>query len=78
VEKNYVFAGPRGKVTLADLFEGRSQLVVYHFMFAPDWEKGAAVVRFGPTVVNAMVCTLIIVMSRWWRLARSNRKAGSV
>src|ERR1700736_3236681 len=40
VEKNYVFAGPRGKVTLADLFEGRSQLVVYHFMFAPDWEEG--------------------------------------
>ncbi|MBV8173575.1 MAG: DUF899 domain-containing protein [Verrucomicrobia bacterium] len=36
VEKNYVFDGPRGKETLADLFEGRSQLVVYHFMFAPE------------------------------------------
>jgi len=40
VEKHYVFAGPRGKETLTDLFEGRSQLVVYHFMFAPDWEEG--------------------------------------
>jgi len=40
VEKNYVFEGPGGKETLADLFEGRSQLVVYHFMFAPDWEEG--------------------------------------
>jgi predicted dithiol-disulfide oxidoreductase (DUF899 family) len=40
VEKNYVFDGPGGKITLAELFEGRSQLVVYHFMFAPDWEEG--------------------------------------
>jgi predicted dithiol-disulfide oxidoreductase (DUF899 family) len=36
VAKNYVFDGPGGKTTLAELFEGRSQLVVYHFMFAPD------------------------------------------
>jgi predicted dithiol-disulfide oxidoreductase (DUF899 family) len=40
VEKNYVFDGPGGQETLADLFDGRSQLVVYHFMFAPDWEEG--------------------------------------
>jgi predicted dithiol-disulfide oxidoreductase (DUF899 family) len=40
VTKSYVFDGPRGKRTLADLFEGRSQLVVYHFMFAPEWEEG--------------------------------------
>jgi len=40
VEKNYVFDGPNGKETLADLFDGRSQLVVYHFMFAPEWEGG--------------------------------------
>ena len=39
VEKNYVFEGPEGKRTLAELFEGRSQLVVYHFMFGPDWER---------------------------------------
>ena len=40
VEKNYVFEGADGKVTLADLFDGRSQLVVYHFMFGPEWEEG--------------------------------------
>jgi predicted dithiol-disulfide oxidoreductase (DUF899 family) len=40
VEKAYRFDGPSGKEALADLFEGRSQLVVYHFMFAPDWEEG--------------------------------------
>jgi predicted dithiol-disulfide oxidoreductase (DUF899 family) len=40
VEKNYVFEGPRGKQTLADLFGGRSQLIVYHFMFGPDWPQG--------------------------------------
>jgi predicted dithiol-disulfide oxidoreductase (DUF899 family) len=40
IEKNYVFDGPQGKETLADLFDGRSQLVVYHFMFAPGWEEG--------------------------------------
>jgi predicted dithiol-disulfide oxidoreductase (DUF899 family) len=40
VKKQYVFDGPRGKETLADLFENRSQLVVYHFMFGPDWKEG--------------------------------------
>jgi len=40
VTKNYIFDGPKGKQTLAELFDGRSQLIVYHFMFAPDWEAG--------------------------------------
>jgi predicted dithiol-disulfide oxidoreductase (DUF899 family) len=40
VEKNYVFDGPQGKVTLADLFRGRSQLIVQHFMMGPGWEEG--------------------------------------
>lgn len=40
VGKNYVFDAPGGKVTLADLFTGRSQLVIYHFMFGPDWQEG--------------------------------------
>jgi predicted dithiol-disulfide oxidoreductase (DUF899 family) len=35
VDKTYVFEGVNGKATLADLFEGRSQLIVYHFMFDP-------------------------------------------
>jgi predicted dithiol-disulfide oxidoreductase (DUF899 family) len=40
VTKSYVFDGPRGKETLAELFEHRSQLVVYHFMFDPAWDEG--------------------------------------
>jgi predicted dithiol-disulfide oxidoreductase (DUF899 family) len=40
VEKGYVFDGPAGQETLADLFGGRSQLIVYHFMFGPDWAEG--------------------------------------
>jgi len=40
VEKNYVFEAPHGKVPLADLFGGHSQLFVYHFMFGPDWKEG--------------------------------------
>src|SRR2546428_1419051 len=40
VDKPYVFEGPSGKATLADLFDGRRQLIVYHFMFGPGWEEG--------------------------------------
>jgi predicted dithiol-disulfide oxidoreductase (DUF899 family) len=40
VEKSYVFEGSNGKENLSDLFDGRSQLIVYHFMFAPDWDAG--------------------------------------
>jgi predicted dithiol-disulfide oxidoreductase (DUF899 family) len=40
VEKPYVFDGPDGQKTLADLFDGRSQLIVYHFMFGPGWKEG--------------------------------------
>jgi predicted dithiol-disulfide oxidoreductase (DUF899 family) len=40
VTKSYVFDGPRGKETLAELFEHRRQLVVYHFMFDPAWDEG--------------------------------------
>jgi predicted dithiol-disulfide oxidoreductase (DUF899 family) len=40
VEKDYVFDGPDGRETLADLFDGRSQLLVYHFMLGPGWEQG--------------------------------------
>jgi predicted dithiol-disulfide oxidoreductase (DUF899 family) len=40
VDKDYVFDGPNGRAKLADLFKGRPQLVVQHFMFAPDWDAG--------------------------------------
>ncbi|MER6345649.1 DUF899 domain-containing protein [Streptomyces sp. NPDC001595] len=40
IDKEYVFEGGDGKATLSDLFEGRHQLVVHHFMFAPQWDAG--------------------------------------
>ena len=40
VDKEYVFDGPKGKEALSELFDGRSQLIVYHFMFDPRWEAG--------------------------------------
>src|SRR5260370_22388147 len=38
--EDYVFDGPGGKVRLSGLFRGRSQLIIYHFMFHPDWDAG--------------------------------------
>ena len=57
VEKQYVFEGPQGKQTLAELFDGKSQLVIYHFMFAPEWEAGCPSCsfwadNFNPNVVH--------------------------
>jgi len=40
IDKEYVFEGPNGSETLADLFDGRNQLIVYHFMLGPGWEEG--------------------------------------
>ena len=40
IDKDYVFDGPAGKATLVDLFEGRGQLLLYHFMFGPNQEAG--------------------------------------
>ncbi len=40
IENDYVFEGPKGKVKLLDLFDGRRQLILYHFMFDPTWSEG--------------------------------------
>jgi predicted dithiol-disulfide oxidoreductase (DUF899 family) len=40
VERTYVFEGPNGAISLPDLFDGRRQLIVYHFMFGPEWVEG--------------------------------------
>jgi len=57
VEKEYAFDGVEGRVSLADLFEGRSQLIVYHFMFDPNWSQGCKSCSFladhyNPTVIH--------------------------
>ena len=40
VDKEYLFDGPDGQETLADLFAARGQLIVYHFMYHPSWKEG--------------------------------------
>jgi predicted dithiol-disulfide oxidoreductase (DUF899 family) len=54
VEKSYQFDGSNGAVSLADLFDGRSQLIVYHFMFAPDWEEGCKSCSFWADSFNGI------------------------
>jgi predicted dithiol-disulfide oxidoreductase (DUF899 family) len=46
VEKDYVFEGPDGRASLLDLFEGRAQLIVQHFMFDPSWDAGCPVCSY--------------------------------
>jgi predicted dithiol-disulfide oxidoreductase (DUF899 family) len=58
VTKDYIFEGPHGKHSLADLFEGRSQLIVYHFMFGPDWESGCPHCSFWADNFNPIVVHL--------------------
>jgi predicted dithiol-disulfide oxidoreductase (DUF899 family) len=53
VEKEYVFDTTEGKKTLAELFDGRSQLIIQHFMFGPDWEAGCVGCSFGADHVDA-------------------------
>ncbi len=55
VDKAYVFDGPDGKETLADLFGGKSQLIVYHFMYAPDWDAGCKSCSFWADNYNGAV-----------------------
>jgi predicted dithiol-disulfide oxidoreductase (DUF899 family) len=70
VEKNYAFDGPGGKQTLADLFDGRSQLIIYHFMFGPGWEEGCPYCSFlvdhidGALVHLAQRDVTLLVVSR--------------
>jgi predicted dithiol-disulfide oxidoreductase (DUF899 family) len=58
VEKEYVFDGPTGKETLADLFAGKSQLIVYHFMFGTDWKEGCPACSFWADNFNDIIVHL--------------------
>jgi predicted dithiol-disulfide oxidoreductase (DUF899 family) len=69
VEKRYEFDSAKGRVTLADLFDGRSQLIVYHFMLAPGWEQGCPSCSYwadhfdGSTIHLANRDTTLVVIS---------------
>ena len=54
IEKAYVFEGPRGKAALADLFDGAGQLVVYHFMYPPEWKAGCKSCSFWADSFNGI------------------------
>ena len=58
VETDYAFTGPKGKETLADLFEGRSQLIIYHFMYGPDWGQGCKSCSFWADNFNDIIVHL--------------------
>jgi predicted dithiol-disulfide oxidoreductase (DUF899 family) len=53
VTKTYAFEGPDGRLSLADLFAGRSQLIVYHFMFGPGWDEGCKSCSYVADHLNA-------------------------
>ena len=58
VDKEYLFDGSNGKESLADLFEGRSQLIVSHFMYGPDWEEGCPSCSFWADNYNDIIIHL--------------------
>src|ERR1044071_7787619 len=58
VDKEYVFDGPGGKETLADLFGEKSQLIIYHFMFDPSWEAGCKSCSFWADNFNGITVHL--------------------
>jgi predicted dithiol-disulfide oxidoreductase (DUF899 family) len=58
VDKNYIFDGPDGKVSLAELFAGKSQLIVYHFMFDPSWDAGCKSCSFWADNYNPIIVHL--------------------
>jgi predicted dithiol-disulfide oxidoreductase (DUF899 family) len=58
VDKKYVFDGPNGKQTLSELFDGRSQLIVYHFMYDPNWAVGCPSCSFWADNFNDIIVHL--------------------
>ena len=84
VTKDYVFVGPNGQQTLSELFDGRSQLIVYHFMFGPDDDAGCPHCSFWADNFNEIIVHLnqrdvtMIAVSRapYRRLAAYEKRMG--
>lgn len=84
IEKDYVFEGPQGRVGFADLFDGRSQLIVQHFMFGPDWEEGCTGCSFTADHVDSArlhlehhdVSFAAVSRAPWPRLEAFRRRMG--
>jgi predicted dithiol-disulfide oxidoreductase (DUF899 family) len=58
IEKEYVFDGPNGRETLSQLFQGRSQLLIYHFMYGTDWKEGCKNCSFWADSFNGIAAHL--------------------
>jgi predicted dithiol-disulfide oxidoreductase (DUF899 family) len=58
IDKDYLFDGPDGKVSLSELFGGCSQLLIYHFMFGPDWDEGCPSCSFWADNYNGAITHL--------------------
>ena len=84
IEKEYLFDGPNGKETLADLFCGKSQLIVYHFMFGPGWKDGCPHCSFWVDHYDATLAhlkqrdTSLVLVSRapWKEIAPFKKRMG--
>ena len=84
VDKPYVFDGPDGRETFADLFAGRSQLIVQHFMMGPEWEEGCVGCSFGADHVDGALVHLtnhdvmFVAISRapWPRIQAFRKRMG--
>jgi predicted dithiol-disulfide oxidoreductase (DUF899 family) len=84
VEKPYVFDGPEGKETLSELFDGRTQLIVYHFMFGPEWEEGCVTCSLVADNIDGNVVhlahrdvTLVVVSrARWPQIQAFQKRMG--
>ncbi|HEX5253521.1 MAG TPA: DUF899 family protein [Mycobacterium sp.] len=85
MDKDYAFEGPDGKVALIDLFEGRSQLIIYHFMWLHDIDEGCPSCSFAvdnmpdPIHLNEDADTTVALMSRvpYARLSQLKARMGS-
>ena len=84
VEKEYVFDGPEGKETLRGLFAGKRQLIVYHFMFGPDWREGCPHCSFwadhfdgpGPHLAQRDTAFVVVSHAPFKKLAQFKRRMG--
>ena len=84
VDKNYVFEGPGGRETLSQVFDGRHQLAVYHFMLAPDWQEGCKSCSFWADNFNGIdphlrqrdVSFLAISRAPWPKIEAFKKRMG--
>lgn len=84
VKEDYVFEGPHGPEKLSELFEGRSQLIVYHLMFAPDWDAACPSCSFWADNFNPIIVhlnhrdTSMVAISRapYAKLAQYEKRMG--